>query len=266
MSILFSAGSIIFYYISAALLLRRLTTGIQATQRSKLIALFFGIPAIALHLMVIYDQMLLPQGLNLSLFHVLSLTAWLISTLVVLFAFRQPVENLGIIVFPVSALTLLLQIVWGGTTGQIGIDTVGVKAHVLLSLLAFSLLNIAAIQAVLLWIQTRHLRNRHPGGFVRALPPLETMEQLLFRMIAIGYVLLTLSLLTGITFIHDIFAQHLVHKTVLTIIAWFVFALLLWGRWHYGWRGRVAVRWTLSGFAVLMLAYFGSKMVLELIL
>jgi ABC-type uncharacterized transport system permease subunit len=92
------------------------------------------------------------------------------------------------------------------------------------------------------------------------------MESLLFQMIATGYALLTLALVTGILFLEDIFAQHLVHKTVLSIIAWLVFGILLWGRWRFGWRGRVAIRWTIGGFIFLMLAYFGSKFVLELVL
>jgi len=85
-------------------------------------------------------------------------------------------------------------------------------------------------------------------------------------MIGVGFALLTLALVTGVLFLQDIFAQHLVHKTVLSIMAWCVFALLLWGRWRFGWRGRVAIRWTVGGFVFLMLAYFGSKLVLELIL
>ena len=98
------------------------------------------------------------------------------------------------------------------------------------------------------------------------LPPLQTMESLMFQMVAIGFTLLTLALVTGFLFLEDIFAQHLVHKTVLSIIAWVVFGILLWGRWRFGWRGRVAIRWTIGGFIFLMLAYFGSKFVLELIL
>jgi ABC-type uncharacterized transport system permease subunit len=88
----------------------------------------------------------------------------------------------------------------------------------------------------------------------------------MFQMIRIGFVLLSLALFTGVLFLEDIFAQHLVHKTVLSIVAWLVFATLLWGRWRFGWRGQVAIRWTVGGFVFLMLAYFGSKLVLELIL
>lgn len=266
MSILVAAGSILLYLISAGLLLRRLSSGMPVNSQGKLLTLLPGILAVVLHLLVLHDMIIVPQGLNLSLLHVFSLTAWLIAALVVFTSLSQPVENLGIVVLPVTALALLLQVSGLAGAGQLSIDTLGVKIHILLSLFSFSLLNLAAIQAILLAIQTRHLRNRHPGGFIRALPPLETMEHLLFQMIGLGYLLLTLALLTGVTFIQDIFAQHLAHKTILAFIAWIVFALLLWGRWHYGWRGRVAVRWTLSGFAVLMLAYFGSKLVLEVIL
>jgi len=137
---------------------------------------------------------------------------------------------------------------------------------IVLSIMAYSLFAIAAVQAILLAIQDHQLRNRRPGGIIRALPPLQTMEDLLMQLILAGFILLTLALLSGFFFLEDIFAQHLVHKTVLSIAAWLVFATLLWGRWKFGWRGRTAIRWTLGGYIALMLAYFGSKLVLELLL
>jgi ABC-type uncharacterized transport system permease subunit len=85
-------------------------------------------------------------------------------------------------------------------------------------------------------------------------------------MISVGFVLLSAALVTGFLFLEDMFAQHLAHKTVLSILAWLAFGILLWGRYRFGWRGRPAIRWTLVGFAVLVLAYFGSKAVLELLL
>ena len=265
MNSLLIALSALLYIASATMLLRRLAAGIQAAQRSKLIALTMGIAATLGHIASLYHIIITPEGLNLTFFHVLSLTSWLAATLVLFSALKKPVENLGIAVLPFTAVALLLQYMSAGGGANIEIVGTGLKAHILISIFSYSLLTIAALQALLLAIQTRHLRNRHPGGFVRALPPLETMETLLFRMIGLGYILLSLSLLSGIIYIEDIFAQHLVHKTVLSFAAWIVFAILLGGRWRFGWRGRTAVRWTLSGFVVLMLAYFGSKLVLEFI-
>jgi ABC-type uncharacterized transport system permease subunit len=176
------------------------------------------------------------------------------------------VENLGIPVLPIAAATLALGFWNPGDHEDITSTNWQLDLHILFSVLAYSLFALAAVQALLLNVQDRHLRNRRPGGFIRALPPLEVMERLLFQMITTGFALLSAALLTGMVFLEDIFAQHLVHKTVLSIISWIIFGVLLWGRWKFGWRGRTAIRWTLSGFAFLILAYFGSKFVLELIL
>ena len=95
---------------------------------------------------------------------------------------------------------------------------------------------------------------------------MQTMESLLFNLVAAGFVLLTLALTTGIVFIDDFFAQHLAHKTVFSILAWLIYAVLLWGRFKLGWRGKIATVWTLLGFLALMLAFWGSKFVLEVLL
>lgn len=92
------------------------------------------------------------------------------------------------------------------------------------------------------------------------------MESLLFQLITVGFILLSVTLISGFFFLEDLFAQHVAHKTLLSLIAWCVFGVLLWGRWRFGWRGQTAIRWTLSGFGFLVLAFFGSKLVLELIL
>ena len=140
------------------------------------------------------------------------------------------------------------------------------KFHVLSSVIAYSMFALAAVQVILLAIQDRALRGHKVAGFVRSLPPLQTMEALLFQMIALGFIILSFSLLTGAIYITDVFAQHLAHKTVLSIIAWLVFAILLWGRWKFGWRSRKAFAWTLGGFIVLGLAYPVTKFILEIIL
>jgi ABC-type uncharacterized transport system permease subunit len=167
---------------------------------------------------------------------------------------------------PFTALALLLQQLSDQHHYLSQTLTAGLEFHILISILAYSLLSIAMVQALLLYIQDAHLHNKHPGGFIRSLPPLQTMETMLFRMIGLGFIVLSISLLSGFIFMENMFAQHLVHKTILSIIAWLLFSILLWGRWQFGWRGRTAIRWAMSGFIALMLAYFGSKFVVELIL
>jgi len=177
------------------------------------------------------------------------------------------VENLGIAILPLAALTIILQLRYPATAHLLtGGSPLGLRFHVVLSLLAYSLLAMASVQAVLLAIQDHLLRHRHPGGFIRSLPPLQTMEALLFEMIGLGFILLTGALISGFAFLEDMFAQRLVHKTFLSIAAWSVFGILLWGRFKWGWRGQKALIWTLVGFVVLMLAYFGSKFVIEVVL
>jgi ABC-type uncharacterized transport system permease subunit len=139
------------------------------------------------------------------------------------------------------------------------------KAHIALSALAAGWLLMAALLVLLLALADAELRR--PGA-ARAfgLPPLERQERALFAVLGAGFVALTLSLLTGLVFIHDLFAQHLSYKTVLSALAWVIFAVLLIGRVRYGWRGRRALHYTLAGFATLACAYFGAKFVLEVLL
>jgi ABC-type uncharacterized transport system permease subunit len=124
---------------------------------------------------------------------------------------------------------------------------------------------IGTFQALLLAIQDKFLKTKQVSKIIDILPPLQIMEQLLINIIVIGFFLLSLSLATGIVFIYDIFEQHLTHKTVLSILAWIIYAILLWGRWSFGWRGKRIINWVLGGFLTLLLAYVGSKFALEFI-
>lgn len=254
-------------YAAAALLLgRRLLRGADAAALSRQLPLTLATGGLLLHGYLVLATTVVDGGLLLGLFNAGSLVAWAVALLLTAAAWRMPVENLGIAIYPVTGLLALASVVTPDSGTVISGSSRGLDLHILISVLAYSLLTIAAFQALLLAIQDHHLHNRQPGGIIRALPPLQTMERLLFRMIAVGFVLLSVALATGFVFLEDIFAQHLIHKTVLSLVAWCVFAVLLWGRWRLGWRGRVAIRWTLAGFVVLMLAYFGSKFVLELVL
>jgi len=205
-------------------------------------------------------------GFNFSFSSTASLAALVISLLLLFAAQDKPVAKLGVLIFPVAAAMLILDVSYPTRPHPLINHNWQMSTHILTSILAFSLLNIAALQAILLAIQDQQLRHHHPKRFMLALPPLQAMESLLFQMIATGLLFLTASLISGFFFIEDLFAQHLVHKTVLSILAWIIFSALLIGRVRYGWRGQSAIQWTLIGFTSLLLAYFGSKMVLELIL
>jgi ABC-type uncharacterized transport system permease subunit len=222
--------------------------------------------AVCLHGILLYQGILTEEGMNLGLFNAASLVSWVVVLFLILAAVTKPLENLGIFVLPLAAITILLTLVYPREHVLPEDAGPGVTAHIVFSILAASLLTIAACQALLLAFQERRLRQKRPGLVMKVLPPLQTQESLLFQMIGVGFFLLSLSLVSGMMFLQDMFAQHLVHKTILSLFAWVVFAILLWGRWRHGWRGRTATRWSLAGFLVLMLAYFGSKLVLELIL
>jgi ABC-type uncharacterized transport system permease subunit len=148
----------------------------------------------------------------------------------------------------------------------ISTTTNAIQGHIMVSVIAYSLITLGAFQAGLLAYQDRSIRQHHPGGFIRFLPPLHDMETLLFQFLGFGFICLSASLLTGFIYLEDIFSQQLVHKTVLSIVGWMILGILLFGRLKFGWRGMTAIRWTLAAFVFLMLAFFGSKLVLEFIL
>jgi ABC-type uncharacterized transport system permease subunit len=258
--------SVLLYLITAILLGRRLSRGVEAKEQPKTLHIALGLGAVLMHAVVLVHDLFAGAGLNLGIYNAISLICWMIALIILLTAIARPVENLAIFVLPLAALAVFAETSFTSERFLAADSSPELSYHVLFSILSYSLLSIAAVQAILLAIQDHHLHHKHPAGFIRALPPLRDMEVLLFQFISAGFVLLTIALITGTLFLEDIFAQHLIHKTVLSIAAWIIFGVLLWGRWHYGWRGRTAIRWTLGGCFVLLLAYLGSKFVLEIIL
>jgi ABC-type uncharacterized transport system permease subunit len=142
------------------------------------------------------------------------------------------------------------------------------RLHLALAMIAYGLFTIAALHALLMTLMERRLHGGALVGPLAALPPLLTMERLLFRVLIAGFAFLTLTLVTGMVFSETLFgrAMRFDHKTVFAFASWIIFAALLAGRHLYGWRGRTALRWTLAGFAALLLAYVGSRFVIEVIL
>jgi ABC-type uncharacterized transport system permease subunit len=260
-------GSIVAYLGSAGLVgWRMFHRELYPANNVRLAALGLGFIGLLLHTWLLYHAIFSHAGLNFAFFNALSLASWTVVASLLLSSLTKPIENLGLVILPLAALTVGLDLMYPSVGFMSEEATWILKLHVLLSMLAYSMLTLAAVQAVLLAVQDRALRRRKPNSFIRSLPPLMTMEALLFEMIGIGFTLLTLALLSGFAFLENMFAQHLVHKTVLSVMAWLVFGGLLLGRRVWGWRGQKAIRWTLSGFLLLILAYFGSKFVLELLL
>jgi ABC-type uncharacterized transport system permease subunit len=203
-------------------------------------------------------------GLDMHFFAALSLVGLGMATLTTAFGAGGRMRALGVVVFPLAALALIAYAGWGHRLPES--HDWRLQLHAWCALLAYSTLAIAALLAVMLWLQERALRRREFHGWLRALPPLTELESLLFRTIAVGFVLLSATLLTGALFVQDLFAQHLVHKSVLSVLSWLAFGALLLGRWRRGWRGTTAVRWTLAAMGLLVLAFFGSQFVLEVLL
>lgn len=254
--------AIVLYAIATYWQVQRMRGVSKGMQTQVLIA---GGLAWLIQISVTHQLFLSDAGTNLSIFNTGSLIASTVTFILIISSLRQRLDNLFIGVFPMAAVTMAAAALLPEIEDPKPYDG-GVVAHILLSILAYSVLTLAAFQAVLVSQQEKALKQHHTRGLLSTLPPLQVMERLLFDMILAGFVLLTLSLITGFLFTEDLFAQHLVHKTLLSLISWAVFAILLGGRWILGWRSRTALRWTLAGFILLMLAFFGSKAVLELIL
>ncbi len=227
-----------------------------------------AIGGVAAHAAVLYSGLLQQNGLSLGLTNAISLIALAVVVLFLIAAISLPIESLGIFIMPIAAVTVLVD--WLAPRRKLLAVTATPlqSAHIVISLLAYSLLSIAMVQSLMLaWVEHR-LRRRQPSRFLRALPPLETMEKLMFQLITLGFVLLTLTVISGVFFSEQLFNEPvaLTDHIVLSIIAWVVFGVLLAGRWRFGWRGRTAVRWTLGGFTLLAFAYFGSKFALQILL
>ncbi len=261
----FSLSAILLYLAATARLALPILRG-TPDAAAKPQALALAALAVVLHGVVLSQAVFVPGGLNLGFFHALSLFAWVIAAIIVVVSLSQPLENLAFLGLPLAAGSALLALAFPGSRMVVLDRGFGFELHLVLAIVAYSLVSVAAVQAVVLAYQERQLRRKRLAGAVRALPPLQTMETLLFQLIAAGFFVLSLAIVSGAMFVENLFGRGIGHKTVLSVAAWLILGVLLWGRWRYGWRGRVAIRWSLGGFFALMLAYFGSKFVLELVL
>jgi ABC-type uncharacterized transport system permease subunit len=223
---------------------------------------------LAMHAALIYESVFAGEGVRLGVTNVVSIIVWLTVLIYWLGNLFYDIGGLQAIVMPIAAVGAFLPALFPEehVLPNTGLPTF--KVHLLISMLAYSLFTIAALHVLLMALIERRLHGASLPLALQKLPPLLTMERLLFRIITAGFILLTLTLASGLIFSEELFGKALrfEHKTVFGILSWLIFGALLGGRKLYGWRGRVAVRWTLAGFLVLVLAYIGSRLILEVVL
>lgn len=258
-----------FFFI-LAILFYGIGTFIQPHHQRTILGLTFL--AWITHGMALFSQLFIHSELHLSFALMLSLSLWISVVLYWVENLNLSLDGLRILVFPCAAISILLSF-FSPTYPVLLTQTPILTGHILVSILAYGSLTIAAFHAALMMVAENRLHQHRYSQtwitpFFDRLPALLTMEKLLFRLITIGFFLLTLTLLSGVIFSEQLLNKplHWDHKTLFSVLSWGFFGLLLLGRQYYGWRGKTALRFTLLGFSTLLLAYVGSRFILEIIL
>jgi|SRR5579871_3594651 len=223
---------------------------------------------LALHGVTLYSDLFSHDELRFGFSQALSAMMWLAVGIYWMESFFLRLDALQAFVLPLAAIAVVLPAVFPGFYARDQGDNFGFRIHLATAMAAYSLFTIAALQASFMALVEKRLHRATLRGVLAQVPPLLTLERVLFRMIFAGFILLTLALVTGVFFSEEVFGRALRfdHKTVFAILSWLIFAGLILGRWRYGWRGRTALHWILAGFLSLLLAYVGSRFVLEVIL
>lgn len=231
--------------------------------QKALLPFTLGSFAIGLHAHLIYQWLGFPPQQNLSLVNLASLVTGFVAFLTLFFSLFKPIRNLIILIFPLAGLSLLaaFYLPSPALAGRVIIAKQG--WHIVLATLAFGVMAVAALQAMLLGLQEHLLHRRHASGLVQVLPPLQTMDVLLFELISLGFILLSLLVAISWWIFAPITVPFLWQKLGISLVAWLTFAILLCGHFYFGWRGIKAVRWTLAGVGWIMLVYFGSEILLH---
>jgi len=260
--------AIIAYVAATALTVRSMgpiqTQGAAALKTLRLVLVI----GLFLHGSALATVLGIGNSPNLALGTTVSSVAWLIVMLLLVSSLRAPLTSLGILILPTAVIATLVGWLYPGTSHAPALGSLAAKSHLLIAGLSYGLLSLAVAQSILLFCLDRLIRNKHPAGFWLSLPPMETMEKILFRLVVSGFTLLTVTLISGMVFSDRLFGQPFVlnHHVTLAVLAWLSFAVLLGGHRLFGWRGRTAVNWTLASFVVLALGYFGTRFILEVLL
>ena len=218
---------------------------------------------ITMHSNTLYGSILIGEGFNLSLGNTVSMIGLELAIISLIAALEPTLRGIS------AGLLILGAIAAGMTVHEESPTTMAVlawqvRAHILISLMSYGLLTVGAIVAIYAMIQEKRLQAGQLSTVSSLFAPLETTEKLLFGIAAAGFAGLALAISSGLTFVDDLFAQHLAHKTAFSLLAFCVFGALLAGRFFAGWRGKRAIKLYLGGFALLCVAYFGVRLILEL--
>lgn len=255
-----------FIYMAVAVDFWRATKSENKTQSLKLHSAMITL-ALILHGGLLY-QAIFAEGFNLGFFNALSAIFWLTVLIYWLADLTHQLTSLQAFVLPPAAVATLLPAIFSTNHFLTGTSDPFFVTHIAVAMLAYSLFTFAALHALLMTVAERSLHHQSTWVKLPDFPPLMVMETLLFRVIGVGFVLLTFTLLSGMFFSEEIFGKPVQfnHKTIFSIASWVIYASLLFGRYRYGWRGMKAIRWTLGGFLLLLLAYVGTRFILQVIL
>jgi len=253
--------TVFLYFIGAAL---QCVSFIRQSELIKKQVFIIGFAALCLQAILLHIWIDMTQGQNLNVYNLFSLTAWLITLIVWVVALRKPIAALFTFTFPICAISIIFVLFFPTRTVINTLAHPLALFHILLGIISFCIFCVAGLLAILLAIQEYCLRCKKMLELITQFPALESMEILLFQLIQFGFVLLSIMLITSIYFYHSLLSMqnYLLQKTLLTTAAWFIFAWLLLGRYHHGWRGRKAIYGTLFAVFLLCLSYYGSRFLL----
>ena len=225
-----------------------------------------GLLAVLAHGISAYGVIKATNGYHFGISEISTLITVSISLLVIISSLRKPLENLFLGLFPLAILSILASLTINSQFPPTQMS-LPLASHVIVSILAYSFFTIAALQAGFLAYQNHQLKHGRLRGMISKLPPLQDMEAFLFELLWVGQILLSFGIVIGVMFIDDIWGiDGIIHKSFFSVLAWIVFAVLLWGRHQLGWRGLTAIKGTLAGFGLLLIGFYGSKFALEYLL
>lgn len=259
--------TIFFLYIIAGVLIAASRLPRYSSQSGMLliVAVATGITGMLWHAWTLWIVILVPEGISLSIGNTASFIGLQLALIALIGSAESTLRGLA------GGLLMLAALVAIMTGGQLPPETGSamswqIQSHILISLFAYGLLTVGAIVALYALIQEKRLHSGKLSSVNQLFAPLETTEKLLFSITTTGFLVLLVAVSSGFAFVDNLFAQHLVHKTALSILALLIFGFLLAGRRFAGWRGKRAFYLYLWGFLFLCLAYFGSRFVLEEVL